>query len=347
MANDNEKLPVGIKFIKGLREKVATRQAELSGKAKPKTGLPDFTTPTPGSDFSYAAPVMSEQIKTAQETSKNLGVTGLKQTYGLPEPGSNLPVKTPTEISPTTTEQTTVTEPKQPEVGGGFKPYTGTPEERQKEIQGLAEAGHVFTNEDLKKYYGTRGLPEAGQNLKGYYASQIESLSDRAAKISDEIAAGFREGNRSSSVEELKALHLMIAAFQAAHAEESGIPSKVKLSEAQAGEATAKAGKEKKETELLAPTHEKAFAEAKELAGIKAVGEVRDFTKEAFDKKIMDIDTDQYMEDEMKEQFKKRLYSQFPQYASMTGVNTTDTGMVEVDGVKYKQVNGRWQREKR
>jgi len=70
--------------------------------------------------------------------------------------------------------------------------------ERVKAVQTLAAAGHVFTNEDLKKFYGT-GLPPA---------SMLDTLMERANTISSYLTSGvYKDRAAKAARQELTQLH--------------------------------------------------------------------------------------------------------------------------------------------
>lgn len=112
--------------------------------------------------------------------------------------------------------------------------FTGTPEERQTEIQGLANAGHTFTNADLDKYYG-KGLAPA---------SDYQNLMDRNKYLQSEIHAGNIKGRAIGVAQEEIRGNLSLAASMQGK----------ELPQAQAKSIEA-------QTALLPKTHEQQFAE--------------------------------------------------------------------------------------
>jgi hypothetical protein len=294
-------------------------------------GLPStITHPTvTGATYPWNAPPKPTALESqTMESKKTVSMAGLKPT-GLREvPGVTKPI---TQTVIPTTPKTNVVSPVTQDVEQkgfsyeGFKPY------------GYPEEGKVYTEKDLNQPmtqggfgYVPSGLPEAGQDIMGFYAKQMEGMADRASRLAGEIEAGFYKGRRlTGAVEELKSLHTTIGTLQAGYTGMAGVPSEAGLRTAQAQEAMGKAGRERKETDVLAGTHKQAFEEKKTLAEIEAGGRAKPDVsgRNLAQKQLYDIDNDTIRTPEEKEVAKNEVYRMYPELnpSSPTKAGTKST----------------------
>jgi hypothetical protein len=286
-------------------------------------GLPDIVTHPTVTGAEYAGLIRKPKIETEEERMiRTRKMAGIKQV-GVPEKITPEIAKETKPVSPVAgiPAETKQVETKPAEVSlpygypEGEKVYTETELPTQRELAG---GGFGFV---------PRGLPEAGTDIKAFYAESMQKLTDRASHVADTIEAGFFEGRRlTAAVEELKALHQGI----------NDLGTQYTAMEAGTTESAYKkalAGKAERETLGMPETYEEAVKgeERVKAAGVKESKGLFEFGYQEYTKtKNKILASTDYLSEEDRQRDLAALDAQYPQYASggniSSGITTGTRG---------------------